>query len=323
MTMRKTTIVVAAAALLSSACTPSWTGSADPATAPQPVVRAPSNSASFRVVESATGNTVSFSALIDRASRADIIYFGEQHDDPETHFLEFGLLEGLGQSRSNVVLSLEMFERDVQPSLDRYLSGAQSESTFLAGARPWPRYATDYRAMVLLARARGWKVIAANIPRPMASAISRKGMTALDTLTTLERTYASAAMVCTPDSPYFARFSQAMGGMGGHGPAGATTDASAARAQLVRVYEAQCAKDETMAESIARELMSTRGRGVILHVNGAFHSDYRQGTAERVRRRLPDLRELVITAVPVENPGTAVIGAEAAKADYVIFTRKP
>jgi uncharacterized iron-regulated protein len=130
-------------------------------------------------------------------------------------------------------------------------------------------------------------------------------------------------MSCAPETPYFTRFAQTMGDMSGHGPGAATTDAAAARAQLVRIYEAQCAKDETMAESIAQQLSSTRGRGVVMHVNGAFHSDYRQGTAERVRRRVPDARMLVITAVPVENPGTAVIGEEAAKADYVIFTRKP
>jgi uncharacterized iron-regulated protein len=315
--------MVVAVVLLGTACTPSWTGAPEPMDAPRPAIRAPSNSASFRVVESATGATVPFTALIDRASRADVVFFGEQHDDPETHFLEFGLLEGLGQRLANVVLSLEMFERDVQPSLDRYLSGAASESSFLASARPWPRYATDYRPMVQLARVRGWRVVAANIPRPMASAIARKGMAALDTLTTLERTYASAAMICTPDTPYFTRFAETMGDMSGHGPGDAAADAATAQAQMIRVFEAQCAKDETMAESIARALAASRGSGVTLHVNGAFHSDYRQGTVERVRRRVPDARMLVITAVPVENPGTAVVGAEAAKADYVIFTRKP
>ena len=303
--------------LVSTACTSSWTGVPDTQPAPG---RQPEN---YRVVESATGQAVPFSAVIARALASDVVFFGEQHDDPETHFLEFALLEGLGQRTNDIVLSLEMFERDVQPELDRFLAGAQSESTFLAKSRPWPRYATDYRPMVQLARARGWKVVAANIPRPMASAISRKGMAALDTLTTLERTYASAAMICTPNTPYFTRFSAAMGGMGGHGPGSGTADAAAAQAQLVRVYEAQCAKDETMAESIARALTSSRGRGVVLHVNGAFHSDFGQGTAERVRRREPGVRTVVITAVPVENPGTAVVGAEAAKADYVIFTRKP
>lgn len=310
-------LFVAACCALGAGCTSSWTGVPD--TRPVPG-RQPEN---YRVVESATGQTVPFSAVIARASSADVIFFGEQHDDPETHFLEFALLEGLGQRTNKVVLSLEMFERDVQPELNRFLAGTQSESTFLAKARPWPRYATDYRPMVQLARARGWPVIAANIPRPLASAISRKGLTALDTLTATERAYASGAMICPPSTPYFARFAEAMGGMGGHGPGAGATDTAAARAQLVRVYEAQCAKDETMAESIAREAMPSNGRHVLLHVNGAFHSDYGQGTVERVRRRLPGAVTLVLTAVPVDNPSAAVVGVEAAKADYVIFTRKP
>jgi uncharacterized iron-regulated protein len=112
-----------------------------------------------------------------------------------------------------------------------------------------------------------------------------------------------------------------------HGPSSATptaADSAAARASLVRVYEAQCVKDETMAESIARELLARgRGNGVLLHVNGAFHSDYGLGTAERVRRRMPDHRQLLITAVPVDDPATAPLANHGSKADYVIFTKAP
>ena len=321
----KRTACLAVLGLLSSACTSGWTGSGSttqPIPTAQTSVSAASQQGSFRVVESSTGNTVSFATLVGRAAQSDVVFFGEQHDDPETHFLEFALLDGLGQRHSQVVLSLEMFERDVQPQLDRYLSGAVNESTFLATARPWPRYATDYRGMVQLARARGWKVIASNIPRPMATAISRRGMRALDTLTSLERTYAAAAMVCPTTDAYFRRFGEAMGGHSAGGGPPTAADSAAAQAMTVRFYEAQCAKDETMAESIARELMSVRGRGVVLHVNGAFHSDYGQGTAERVRRRMADIRTLVITAVPVDNPSSAVIGTHAGKADFVIFTRR-
>jgi uncharacterized iron-regulated protein len=304
-----------------SACTSAWMPSTTPSPAAAPGAPASqTNDAGFRVFESASGREVPFATVIAAAATADAVFFGEQHDDPETHFLEFGLLEGLGQKTNNVILSLEMFERDVQPALDRYLSGAMSESLFVAGARPWPRYATDYRPMVQLARVRGWKVVAANIPRPMASAIARKGMAALDTLTKLERSYASAAMSCEPTTAYFKRFSAEMGGMGGHGPGASTADAAAAQAQMVRVYEAQCSKDETMAESVAGSL---RSGFVVMHVDGAFHSDYFQGTVERVRRRNPNARILVVTAVPVANPGAAVLDDERTKADYVIFTRKP
>ena len=58
-------------------------------------------------------------------------------------------------------MTLEMFERDVQPLLDQYLAGNISEKNFLDGARPWDRYTTDYRPMVELARVHGWPVIAA------------------------------------------------------------------------------------------------------------------------------------------------------------------
>lgn len=322
--MKSSSLLPAVAALSLAACTPAWTGSGSgPAVTPAPQMAArPATPTSFRIVESATGHTVSFALMMSRASTADVVFFGERHDDPETHFLEFAVLEALGQRHSRVILSLEMFERDVQDDLDRYLAGGLSEAEFLATSRPWPRYATDYRGMVQLARARGWRVIAANIPRPVASAISRRGMRALDTLTTMERTHAAASLSCTNETAYYRRFAAEMGGHSG-AAAMSATDSVAAKATLLRFYEAQCSKDETMAESIAREMLAA-GRGIpVLHVNGAFHSDFGQGTAERVRRRMPDLRSLVITAVPVNDPATAVLGEHAAKADYVIFTRAP
>ena len=79
---------------------------------------------------------------------------GEQHDDPNSHRLESALLQGLMQRRVAVTVSLEMFERDVQPALDAYLRGADSEEEFLKSSRPWPRYASDYRSLVELAKDR-------------------------------------------------------------------------------------------------------------------------------------------------------------------------
>ena len=56
---------------------------------------------------------------------------------------------------------------DIQPILDRYLSGAISEAAFLKASRPWPNYAADYRPVVEFAREHHWRVIAANVPRPI------------------------------------------------------------------------------------------------------------------------------------------------------------
>ena len=59
-----------------------------------------------------------------------------------------------------------------------------------------------------------------------------------------------------------------------------------------------------MAESIADAYTVARRRPrqpVVVHVNGAFHSDYGQGTAARVMRRLPGKRVVVVSIRPVAD----------------------
>jgi uncharacterized iron-regulated protein len=307
---RRPGVSVLALCLLGSwACGASRTGGAAsvaPALAPE----------NARVVRSPDGQGVSFAELVAAAARADVVYFGEQHDDPETHFTQFALLDAIGRARANVVLSLEMFERDVQPLLDDYLRGGISEADFLSRSRPWDRYATDYRPLVVLARARGWPVIAANVPRPIASAVSRKGLAALDTLPSTSRSHAARDIQCPKDA-YYDLFAEQMKGHGGPGSA----DTASMRAMTDRFYEAQCIKDETMAESVASAL-SQHPDAIVVHVNGAFHSDRGLGTVSRVDRREPSRTRIVITAIPVADPRTEPAGPHTGRADFVIFTRK-
>ena len=85
-------------------------------------------------------------------AKADVVFVGEQHDDPNTHRLEAAILDGLRRRGVPVTLSLEMFERDTQAGLDSYLAGGIAEEEFLKTSRPWPRYATDYRPLVEMAK---------------------------------------------------------------------------------------------------------------------------------------------------------------------------
>ena len=278
----------------------------------------PSPAPGFRIVAPDTRQEMTYGQMIERLARADVVFFGEQHDDPETHRAEAAMLESLGRIGRAVVLSLEMFERDVQPVLDAYLAGRLSEADFLARSRPWPRYATDYRPLVELAKARGWPVIAANVPRPLASAVGRKGLAALDTLSAAERLSAARDNVC-PNDDYHARFMEQMQGHGaGAGPApGDTLPTAMAR----RFYLAQCVKDETMAESIVEARRRAPRNAIVVHFNGAFHSDFAQGTVDRVRRREPRWRLAVVTAVPARDPAAAPVAPQSGRADVVIFTR--
>ena len=268
-------------------------------------------------MRSGDGRQIEFDELAAIASRADLVFVGEQHDDPETHFAEFALLDAIGRARTRVVVSLEMFERDVQPVLDSYLAGHIAESEMLAKSRPWPNYATDYRPLVLLARARGWPVIASNVPRPMAAAVSRRGLAVLDTIA--GRQYAAHDISC-PHDAYYARFADEMKGHGSGGPASAS-DSASALAITDRFYDAQCVKDETMGESVANAFRAAGPGAVVVHFDGAFHSDFAQGTVARAIRRVPNASRVVISMVPVPDPASANVAEYAARGDYIVFTR--
>ncbi len=272
-----------------------------------------------RVWDSRAGRWLQWGAMADALARHDVVFVGEQHDDPATHRAEARLLDALAARRGRVMVSLEMFERDVQPLLDDYGVGRLPEADFLARSRPWGNYASDYRPLVETARARRWPVVAANIPRPLAQVVSRGGLAALDTLPAGHGRLYAAERRCAPEGEYFRRFGQAMGGMHGHG---AAPDSAAASATLARFYEAQCIKDETMAESIVRARDVWRG-WMVVHYTGAFHSDHRLGTVERLARRLPDARIGVVSIVPVPDPATADAAEFAARGDYVVFVPAP
>ncbi len=247
-----------------------------------------------------------------KAARADVVFFGEQHDDVGTHRMQRALLEAVARRRGDVVLSMEMFERDVQPQLDAYLAGTIDEAAFLKGARPWPNYQRDYRPLLEFARASGWRVVASNVPRPIASAVAKAGLVAVQNITDSTRAWAAADFRCPLDDDYYERFAKVMGGHAAPGLDAATTTR--------RYYEAQCVKDETMAESIVAARAGPTPAPLVIHVNGSFHSDFGDGTASRVVRRLGKLRTMLITGVPVRDLDAIDPKADRKRADWLVYT---
>ena len=294
-----------------------------------------------RVYKSGDKRFSDFEAMLAELARADVVFVGEQHNDPATHRIERAILEGLGRRRGNVVVAMEMFERDTQASLDDYLAGRLDEEGFLKASRPWPNYATDYRPLVEFARVHGWRVVASNIPRRIASQVSREGLNAARPDSESERKLVASEFSCPMDD-YFKRFAEAMGAghpaahqqQGDEQQADKKKEEEEQRATLERFYYAQCVKDETMAESITNALAARPNaqeggqdaaqiRPLVVHFNGAFHSDYRLGTASRAARRSPKSNVKVISVVPVENLDAINADEYRKRCDYVIFTLKP
>ena len=77
-----------------------------------------------RVFDTRKKQFIDFETLASRLAAADLVFVGEQHNDPATHRMELAILEGIARRRDSVVLALEMWERDVQPLLDAYLRSA-------------------------------------------------------------------------------------------------------------------------------------------------------------------------------------------------------
>jgi uncharacterized iron-regulated protein len=274
-----------------------------------------------RVYDARRKRFTDFETMIAEIARADVVFVGEQHDDANTHRLELALLEGLARRRRPVVLALEMFERDVQAVVDAYLAGRVSEEAFLAQARPWPRYRSDYRPLVEFARAHGWPVVAANVPRQLANEVSKSGLASLAALADGARGLAAQVLAC-PFDRYFDRFAQSMREHPGPGAKDQSPDE--ARRATERFYFAQCLKDETMAESVAEAVARhADARRLVVHVNGAFHSDYRQGAVARTLRRLPRAAVKVVTIVPVDDlDRLAPTRDDRKRADYLVYTLK-
>lgn len=270
-----------------------------------------------RVFNTKEKRFIDFEAMVADLARADVVFVGEQHDDPGTHRLEIAILEGIARRRSTVVVALEMFERDVQQQVDDYLAGKITEQEFLKNSRPWPRYATDYKPLIEFAKAKGWRVIAGNVPRRYAAQVNKGGLGAADKLPENERAYLAKQFSCPPDD-YFKRFKEVMGGHPGDNSNAPKMDDAA----VERMYQAQCVKDETMAESIANAAQANP-QALVIHYNGAFHSDYRLGTASRTKLRLPKASIKIVSAMPVENMDVISADNDKKRGDYLLFTLKP
>lgn len=243
----------------------------------------------------------------------DLIFFGEKHDDPITHKLEWELFKKLIKLDKAWQLSLEMFERDVQDYLNDYLSGKINEEEFLKNARPWPNYKTDYRPLIELAKLNKQFVLASNVPRRYAAMIAKFGENALSNISDDEKKWIAKKSFVLIDK-YFINFKRVMSTN-----MGMMIHKKHKKGMLLNVYRAQCLKDDTMAESIVNYLKSNPDKKLI-HYNGSFHSDFYLGTVKRVMIRFLDCKIKTITAIPVNKLPNRLNNSDIKKADYIIYT---
>ena len=234
------------------------------------------------------GKAVKYQDLLDEAKQADIVFFGEFHDNPICHWLELQLTKDLyNEKKHNLVLGAEMFEIDNQLLLKEYLSKMIRKKDFEAEAKLWKNYATDYAPIVDFARENGIKLVATNIPRRYAAIVNLKGFEGLDSINAVERgMIAPLPIKFNPELECYKKMKEEMGG----GAGGAHNSDNIVKAQAI--------KDATMAHFILKNGMEGM---TFLHFNGSYHSDNHQGIVWYVReynkRNEFDLKILTISTV--------------------------
>ena len=135
------------------------------------------------------GKKVSYKALKKQVLKADIILFGEFHDNPISHWLELEIIKDLNKSE-NLIIGAEMFESDNQQLINDYLSGVLNFNTLDSMGRLWSNYKTDYSPIVEYAKKNNLPVVATNIPRKYASKVFKNGgFQALDNLSDFEKKF--------------------------------------------------------------------------------------------------------------------------------------
>ena len=252
----------------------------------------------------AKGKTVKYNKMLKQASKADIVLFGELHNNPISHWLQYELTRDLHSIYGDsLILGAEMFESDNGLILNEYVTGVIRTRNFEAEAKLWPNYKTDIKPLVEFARENKLQFVATNVPRRYAAMVNFGGFEALEELSDeAKKLLPPLPVAFDPDLPQYLKMSEMMGQMGNH-----------ANNNLVK---AQALKDATMAHFI---LENYKPGKIFLHFHGSFHSDFYEGIMWYLLLQNPDLKIITIASTELDEEGRLPedrIGA----ADFIIAT---
>jgi uncharacterized iron-regulated protein len=258
----------------------------------------------YKIYNALSQKQVSVDDIINDMSNADVLFFGEEHNDSTGHQLEYILLKKLSEKYPNkVALSMEMFETDCQNVLNEYLNGLIREKNFVKDARAWPNY-KDYRPLIEFSKSNNIPVIADNAPERYTNMVNRLGINSLQQLDKTGRSYLPPH-IDTATGPYYQKFEQIMG----------------AHASMpgMQMYQAQNVWDATMGWSIARFFKSHRDYK-ILQINGGFHSEEKLGAVAQLKRYDHKVRVLNIAVYADDSFDNPDWGKFKTMGDYIILT---
>ncbi|MFO7843001.1 MAG: ChaN family lipoprotein [Bacteroidales bacterium] len=252
-------------------------------------------------IYTAEGKKVNYDKMISTFQNADIILFGELHNNPIVHWLQYEVSFDLLKD-NQLTFGAEMFEADNQRALTLYLEDSIDFTGLDSLARLWPNYKTDYAPLVHLAKKNNQPFIATNIPRRYANIVFKKGFEALDSLSAKEKSWiAPLPIEYDPELPGYKNMLQMMRGHDGE-----------------NLPKAQAIKDATMAYFIAQNY---NPENTFIHFHGTYHSDNYEGILWYLKRLMPEVKYITVSTV-MQSEINQLEKDNKGKADFIICVDK-
>ncbi|MHB8207053.1 ChaN family lipoprotein [Mucilaginibacter sp.] len=259
----------------------------------------------YKIFNTKTQKAASLDDIVHDMNKANVLFFGEEHNDSTGHQLEYILLKKMEERYpAKIALSMEMFETDCQTVLNEYLAGFIRDKNFETDARVWPNY-DDYRHLVEFAKENKLPVIAANAPARYTNMVNRLGLNSLQQLDATGKSYLPPLPIDTATGPYLEKFDQIMGGH--------------SAMPGMQMYQAQNLWDATMGWSIAK-FIKTNHDYKVLHRNGGFHSEEKLGTAAQLLHYYPKAKIINIAVYSDDSFSNPDWSKFSKMGDYIILT---
>ncbi|MEC8610581.1 MAG: ChaN family lipoprotein [Bacteroidota bacterium] len=246
-----------------------------------------------------SGAVSSYDNFLESAKKADLILFGEFHDNPIHHWLQLELVNELHQSGVSLILGAEMFESDNQLIIDEYLAGYYNSDKLTSESKTWINFETDYLPLLEFSKTNGIDFIATNVPRRYASMVYKYGLDILSDLSDEAKSLMAPLPIKIDTS--WQSYKEINTMAIGHGGA--------------NLASSQFFKDATMAHFISNNLKKNY---TFIHFHGAFHSQNYEGIYSYVKSKRPRLNILSICCHEQEQLLELKEGYK--KSDYIILT---
>jgi uncharacterized iron-regulated protein len=273
----------------------------------------------YRIYSVKLDKEVSLDEIAEDMRNFDVLFFGEEHNDSVTHYLEKSMFEIMySKFGDNLTLSMEMFDRDVQVVMNEYLRGHIREKNFKKDARVWSNY-RDYKPMVEFAKEKKLDIVCANAPSRYTNLAGRKGQMALLDLPKESKKFLPPLPYEVASGGYYEKLTALS-----HDTPVTSKDTAKVKMPVMpmgqfNLIDAQSLWDATMAYSISEYAKKNRKKK-IMQVNGKFHSDEGFAIVTQLKKYNRKVKSLIISTASDESFPNIKWNDYKAFGDYIIIT---